>query len=104
MANQKLTREELEKLQEVQQNTSALIQELGSIQLAQLNLDERQEKAEEFRNELKTKESSFAKELQDKYGVGSINIEKGEFIPSEDQPAEQPAESPAAETVTKTVE
>ena len=97
MANQKLTREELEKLQEIQQKNQALVNELGQIGLAQLNLDKRQENAEAYLENLRKDESAFAKELEEKYGTGSIDLEKGEFIP-----AEQPAEAPATET--KTVE
>ena len=97
MANQKLTREELEKLQEIQQKNQALVSELGQIGLAQLNIDKRQENAEAYLEQLRKDESEFAKELEDKYGTGSIDLEKGEFIP-----AEKPAEAPATET--KTVE
>ena len=97
MANQKLTREELEKLQEIQQKNSALVQELGQIGLAQINLEKRQENAEKYLDGLREEESAFAKELEDKYGTGSIDLEKGEFIPSE-----KAEEAPATET--KTVE
>ena len=100
MANQKLTREELEKLQEIQQKNAALVQELGQIGLMQLNLDKRQENAEAYLDNLRKEESAFAKELEEKYGTGSIDLEKGEFIPSEQS---APAAS-AQETVTKTVE
>jgi len=98
MANQKLTREELEKLQEIQQKNSALVQELGQIGLAQINLEKRQENAEKYLDGLRDEESAFAKELEDKYGTGSIDLEKGEFIPSEQTVQEAPA------TETKTVE
>lgn len=100
MANQKLTREELEKLQEIQQKNQALVNELGQIGLAQLNIDKRQENAETYLENLRKEESTFAKELEDKYGTGSIDLEKGEFIPSENPATavEQPA------TETKTVE
>ena len=91
MENQKLTREELEKLQEVQQKQAALVQELGQIGLAQLNLDRRQDNAEKFLDQLREEESAFVKELEEKYGVGSIDIAKGEFIPA------PKAEAPAAE-------
>ena len=97
MANQKLTREELEKLQEIQQKNAALVQELGQIGLAQINLEKRQENAEQYLDNLRQEESAFAKELEEKYGTGSIDLEKGEFIPSE-----KPAPAPATET--KTVE
>lgn len=97
MANQKLTREELEKLQEIQQKNAALVQELGQIGLAQINIEKRQENAEQYLDNLRQEESAFAKELEEKYGTGSIDLEKGEFIP-----AEKPAPAPATET--KTVE
>jgi hypothetical protein len=35
-----------------------------------------------FFNDLKEEEQDFGKELSDKYGVGSINLEKGEFTPA----------------------
>ena len=100
MANQKLTREELEKLQEVQQKNQALLSELGQIGLTQINLDKRQENAEKYLEQLREEETAFAKELEEKYGVGSINLEKGEFIPSEEKATEQVEEVTATETKT----
>lgn len=85
MQNQKLTREELEKLQELQQKQTALVNELGQIGLAQLNLDRRQDNAEKFLDQLRQDESDFIKELESKYGAGSIDIPKGEFIPAPNQ-------------------
>jgi hypothetical protein len=32
-------------------------------------------------SELKSEEQALGKELSEKYGVGSINLEKGEFTP-----------------------
>jgi hypothetical protein len=96
MANQKLTREELEKLQEIQQKNGALVQELGQIGLVQINIEKRQENAEQYLDNLRQEESAFAKELEEKYGTGSIDLEKGEFIPAQ-KPAEQ---APATETKT----
>lgn len=100
MENKKLTREELEKLQEIQQKNNALISELGQIGLAELNIAARQKNAEAYLEELRKDEQAFAKELEDKYGQGSIDLQKGEFIPAKKE------EAPAAEaeTVTKTVE
>jgi hypothetical protein len=36
-----------------------------------------------FYNEWKQEEAELGKTLSEKYGVGSIDIESGEFIPSE---------------------
>ena len=82
MANQKLTQEELNQLSELQQKNAALVQELGQISLAEINLDSRKEKAEVFLAELRQSEVDLVKELEDKYGVGSIDLQAGEFIPA----------------------
>lgn len=89
MANQKLTQEELDKLQELQQKNSALITELGNISLLEINLGKRKEAAENFLVELREAESDLVKALEDTYGAGSIDLQKGEFIP-------RPTEAPAA--------
>ena len=86
MENTKLTKEELGKLQELQQKNAALISELGNISLAEINLEQRKESAEEFLTELRASEQEVVKELADTYGVGSIDLQAGEFIPA---PAEE---------------
>lgn len=91
MANQKLTQDELDKLQELSKKNAALVQELGTISLAEINLDERKEKAEGFLSELRQEETDLVKELEDKYGVGSIDLQAGEFIPAPEAPAEEAA-------------
>ena len=102
MANQKLAQEELDKLSELQQKNAALVQELGSISLAEINLAQRQESAENFLTELRQSEKDIVKELEEKYGVGSIDLQAGEFIPA---PAteETQGETPAEEVPTPEV-
>ena len=90
MANTKLSKEELAKLQELQQKNAALIQELGQISLAEINLEQRKESAEQFLEELRTSEQDVVKE--EAYGVGSIDLKEGEFIPA---PAEKKGEDEA---------
>lgn len=96
MEKQKLTQEEIKTLAQFQQSNNALIQELGQIGLAQINLEKRQENAEKYLDSLREEESAFAKELEEKYGTGSIDLEKGEFTPFE-QTAQR---TPATETDT----
>lgn len=81
MENIKLTEEEIKQLQEIQQSQGMLIQELGEISLMELNLKTRKDKAEDFLNELRVKEENLGKELNEKYGDGSINLSTGEFEP-----------------------
>lgn len=82
MANTKLSKEELGKLQDLQNKNAALVQELGQISLAEINLEQRKESAEQFLEELRTSEQEVVKELEDAYGVGSIDLKEGEFIPA----------------------
>jgi len=82
MENQKLTQEELTTLQELQQNGQAIIDELGQIELAKLTLGQRRTKAEQFLADLQKQEQEFIQNITNQYGIGTINAETGEFVPS----------------------
>ena len=96
MESKKLTTEELQKLQTIQQKQAAIVDEFGQISLTKINLESREENAHAFLKELRQEEKDIAKEFEDKYGVGTINLEKGEFTPTE-------TPSQPTETETKTV-
>tara|TARA_B110000977_G_scaffold160356_1_gene204710 strand:- start:3608 stop:3856 length:249 start_codon:yes stop_codon:yes gene_type:complete len=75
-----LTKEELKGLQDIQQQQNGLLFQLGQIEY-QLKALENQK--ETTLNTLTTSEqeaSKVAKELEEKYGKGTLNIENGEFI------------------------
>lgn len=82
MENTKLTVEEIEKLQEIQQKNAAVASELGNLEITKLQVEARKAEVVEFFNKLKEEEQAFGKELSGKYGNGSIDLEKGEFIPA----------------------
>jgi hypothetical protein len=82
MENTKLTVEEIEKLQEIQQKNAAVASELGNLEITKLQVEARKTEVVEFFNKLKEEEQAFGKELSEKYGNGSIDLEKGEFIPA----------------------
>jgi hypothetical protein len=82
MENTKLTIEEVEKLQEIQQKNAAVANELGNLEVTKLQIEARRNEIIEYFNNLKTEEQALGKELSDKYGNGSIDLEKGEFISS----------------------
>ena len=81
MENKKLTQEELQQIEAVQQKSQAVVQELGQIELLKLNLKSRREGALAFLEELKQEEKALAEALETAYGKGSIDLEKGEFTP-----------------------
>jgi hypothetical protein len=82
MENTKLTIEEVEKLQEIQQKNAAVATELGNLEITKLQVEARKAEIVEFFNKLKEDEQAFGKELSEKYGNGSIDLEAGEFIPA----------------------
>ena len=78
----KMTTEEIEKFQSIQQRNNLVVNELGTIELAKLQIERRREEALSFLSSLREEEQTFGKELSDKYGDGSIDLEKGEFLPA----------------------
>jgi len=81
MENQKLTEEEIQKLTLLREKSDAITVELGQIEIVKYNIKQKREDAERFLQELKNEEQELSKALIEKYGVGNIDIENGEFIP-----------------------
>ena len=83
MANKKLSKKELEQIQEIQTRTQAVKTELGQLGLAEIDLKNRRTNVENYLVETQELETKLVKELEDKYGQGSIDIQNGEFIPTQ---------------------
>jgi hypothetical protein len=82
MEKQVLTQEEIQSLKNIQSNQSLLIEQLGLLEYKVLILEKEKEKLKQtLQNQIETEEQ-IGKQLQQKYGDGSIDLEKGEFIPS----------------------
>jgi len=81
MGNKKLESAEVEKLKELQQTSANLTGEFGNLEILKLQVESRKNDLVAAYNKLKEDETAFGKELSDKYGDGTIDIEKGEFIP-----------------------
>lgn len=82
MESIKLAQEELEKLVDLQRKSAGVTQEFGNLEIMKLQMEARKDELVAFYNQLKEDERTFGKELSEKYGDGTINIEKGEFIPN----------------------
>lgn len=81
MEKQVLTQEEIQSLKNIQNNQALLIEQLGTLEYRILILEkEKQRLKQTLQNQLETEEQ-IGKQLQQKYGDGSIDLEKGEFIP-----------------------
>lgn len=80
MAKKKLTEDELMQINYYRKQRSNMIQQLGNMEVAVLNLQKEKEKGLEAINSLDQSEQQFYRVLQDKYGQGRLDIEAGEFI------------------------
>lgn len=85
MENKKLTQEELQQIEVIKQKSQAITQEFGQIELLKLGLEDRKANALAFLEELKQEEKNLAKSLEETYGKGTIDLEKGEFISLEEE-------------------
>ena len=81
MEPKKLTEEEIKELRTLQQESTNLTQQLGSIEVTKLNLQTQRDKVEEAFEALRVKEQTLSQKLFDTYGNGSLDLEKGEFTP-----------------------
>jgi hypothetical protein len=77
--NKVLTQEELQTLNTIQQETQALINELGEIELIKFQLEERREKAKAFLAEVSQREQDFTQLVFEKYGRVNLNPQTGEI-------------------------
>ena len=80
MTTQVLTQEEITQLKSVREKRIKLTENFGVIEL---RIQEFNNQKEIFKDELKNliqEEINLGKTLQQKYGDGSIDLEKGEFI------------------------
>jgi predicted phage-related endonuclease len=83
MKTEKLTETEILSVKEIQKIRAEIIEKYGLIEMTIQDLElQKQEVTKEFK-ELKENEVILSKELQSKYGVGTINIDSGEFIGNE---------------------
>jgi len=83
MENTKLSQEELQTIQQLQEKNRTIIMEFGEIELIKLNLERRTDNAKQFLENLREEESAFGKLLSEKYGDGTVDLTTGEFVPPE---------------------
>jgi len=82
MEKKVLTQEEITQLKNIREKRVQLVESFGILEsrLQEINLQK-----ENLKNNLKQliqEETDLGKNLQQKYGDGSIDLERGEFIPN----------------------
>jgi hypothetical protein len=82
METKVLEQEELQQVKDVQQERLTLTDQFGVIEYNIQDLEQQKSQLISRLAVLKQKEIELGKMLQEKYGDGTINIEKGEFTSS----------------------
>ena len=92
----KLEQSEIESITKIRRNYFNIQNIIGQIRLSKVNLenqlDSLHKQEEQIMEEYKhtqNSEKEFIENLQKKYGIGTLDIEKGEFVPTPNQPIEQ---------------
>jgi len=76
----KLTEQEVEKITEIQNRINTAQAELGKLELTKIDIKDRRNTIENYIKETRSLEMDVAKEIEDKYGKGSINLDQKIFI------------------------
>ena len=79
----KFATEEIEKIQKLQADLNTTIFQFGQLKINQNRLEQQEKILKEQLSNLEQLEKDIAKELTDKYGKGSLDIETGNFSPLE---------------------
>jgi hypothetical protein len=82
METKVLTQEELQQIKDIQQERLTLVEQFGILEYSMQDLEQQKLQLKSAASGLKQKEIELGKTLQEKYGDGTINVEKGEFTSS----------------------
>jgi len=82
MSNKKLSEEELQQLRDFQGQDNQITFALGQLTLQDVFREEQKESLIKDYKALMARQETLGRDLQEKYGEGSIDLEKGEFVKS----------------------
>ena len=75
-----LSKEEITKLSSLQQQQDTFIIQLGQIEYQKNMLDQQKQNINQQIESFEQSQIKLAKELEEKYGKGTVNLESGEFV------------------------
>jgi len=82
MKVKKLSQGDIEEIQQLKSQENSLIQLMGETELKLISLNNYKDSLKAEFLSLLIKQSEVSSALQAQYGAGSIDIDKGEFIPA----------------------
>jgi hypothetical protein len=82
MEKKVLTEEEVSNLKSLKQQFKDLTDVVGQIEIQIMNLEIKKDQLKSNLMQIQQQELVLAKELEEKYGDGTISLESGEFLPN----------------------
>mgnify|MGYP003129028581 CR=1 FL=1 len=80
---QKFTPQEISQIKDFQEKYNQITVQLGQLTISEIKLKEQKDILKSNLTSLEQEEQKIAQDLTKKYGKGSIDIETGEFTPTE---------------------
>jgi DUF438 domain-containing protein len=81
MEKKVLTQEEINNIKKLKQQFKDLTETVGNVEIQIINLQLQKDQLKFNLQQLQQQETILAKELEEKYGNGTISLESGEFLP-----------------------
>tara|TARA_R100001443_G_C3244541_1_gene151629 strand:- start:192 stop:440 length:249 start_codon:yes stop_codon:yes gene_type:complete len=75
-----LSKEEIDNLSSLQQQQDNFVIQLGQIEYQKNLLNQQKQKINQQIESFEQNQIQLAKELEEKYGKGTVNLESGEFV------------------------
>ena len=83
MEKKVLSEEEMNQLMDLRSRFQLLTQNVGNTEIQILSLELQKEAYMDELKSIKEQELVLAKELEEKYGQGTVSLESGEFLPKQ---------------------
>ena len=80
MEKQVLTEEEVKSLTSLQQEQNDLLFQLGQVNYQLYFFEREKTRVQNLIEAFEQKQTDSAKQLEEKYGAGTVNLESGEFV------------------------
>ena len=75
-----LSKEEINKLSSLQEQQNNFVIQLGQIEYQTHLLDQQKDTTKQHIKSFENEQIQLAKQLEEKYGKGTVNLESGEFV------------------------
>ena len=79
----KITEQEIKKVKGLRVKFDQLVNTIGQVEVQLYNLQEQKKELQMSLLNIQQEELTLAKELEEKYGKGTVSLDTGEFSPTE---------------------